>query len=203
MKKFLQLLFSFKGRINRKTYWIYFLVIICIISVFAEYIEPQINEAAQKIYQSEHPLKYGFITMFIVIICLAYFSTLTAVPIIIKRLHDINKSAWYLLLILIPIIDIFLWVILGCIKGDSEPNKYGNPPIISRFALHRIIKSRVERTIFWILYILGTVFILAFPVRYIQIMERYIFWYIFIGGMFVWYFILIFIFWGISEIRKK
>ena len=42
----------------------------------------------------------------------------------IRRVHDFNKSEWWSLLILVPIINIFLFLR----PGTSETNKYGNVP---------------------------------------------------------------------------
>ncbi len=46
-----------------------------------------------------------------------------------KRWHDRNKSGWWSLLGLIPVLGLFLIVFeLGCYKGTSGPNKYGPDP---------------------------------------------------------------------------
>ena len=46
----------------------------------------------------------------------------------IQRLHDIGLSAWYALLLIIPIANIVLWLVLVFKSGDSGQNRYGNPP---------------------------------------------------------------------------
>src|SRR5574344_463768 len=68
------------------------------------------------------------------------FSTLYGIILIptcfslsIRRLHDLNKSGWFLLLFIlgsvIPFIglifEIWLIILLYFIKGSDEPNKYG------------------------------------------------------------------------------
>ena len=45
-----------------------------------------------------------------------------------RRLHDINKSGWWSLTCVTPLI-IFLIFFL-CKKGDASENKYGNEPTI-------------------------------------------------------------------------
>ena len=45
-----------------------------------------------------------------------------------RRLHDINKSAWLMLLWLIPVLG---WIVLlywAAQPGDSGANRYGEPP---------------------------------------------------------------------------
>ena len=46
----------------------------------------------------------------------------------IRRLHDIDKSGWYLLVLLIPLAG-FIWLlVLLCTEGTRGPNEYGPDP---------------------------------------------------------------------------
>jgi len=45
----------------------------------------------------------------------------------VRRLHDSNKSGWWLLIQLVPFGGIVLLVFL-LIEGDRGPNQYGWPP---------------------------------------------------------------------------
>ena len=42
-----------------------------------------------------------------------------------QRLHDLNRSGWYGLLLLVPVINIGLLLILIFKAGDPAPNRYG------------------------------------------------------------------------------
>lgn len=47
----------------------------------------------------------------------------------VRRLHDINKRGWWALLYCIPVLGpILCSVVLFCIKGTIESNRYGTPP---------------------------------------------------------------------------
>jgi len=47
-----------------------------------------------------------------------------------KRLHDTDKSAWWLAIILIPVIGpIWAFIELGCRKSTVGDNRYGEHPI--------------------------------------------------------------------------
>ena len=47
----------------------------------------------------------------------------------IRRLHDRDKSAWWLLLFLIPVIGpIWLFVEMGLLEGTPGPNRYKTYP---------------------------------------------------------------------------
>ena len=44
----------------------------------------------------------------------------------IRRLHDIGKSGWYLLLALIPVVGTIILIVWFCKEGTIGPNEYGN-----------------------------------------------------------------------------
>ena len=45
----------------------------------------------------------------------------------IRRLHDINKSGWNLLWMLIPLLGSIYIIILNILKSTDGDNKYGAP----------------------------------------------------------------------------
>jgi uncharacterized membrane protein YhaH (DUF805 family) len=47
---------------------------------------------------------------------------------IIQRLHDLDKSGWLSLLVLVPFANLYIMVLLIFFKGTDGPNKYGVPP---------------------------------------------------------------------------
>lgn len=47
-----------------------------------------------------------------------------------RRLHDTNRSAWFILLNLIPIIGWIILLIWFVQKSDEESNLYGAPPTL-------------------------------------------------------------------------
>ncbi len=60
------------------------------------------------------------------------FALITLIPYIAvgsRRLHDINRSGWWQLIFLIPLIGFILMIIWFCKKSDEEPNQYGAPPL--------------------------------------------------------------------------
>ena len=109
-----RVLFSYKGRINRKTYWLCFfgsfgILFLCGIPriVFPEQYTPFTSLLILLIY----PLIYS------------------QIPIHVKRLHDINLSGWWVLIFMIPFIGILLsFIICGCTPGTKGINRYGYPP---------------------------------------------------------------------------
>jgi len=48
-----------------------------------------------------------------------------------KRYHDLNKSGWYQLVFLIPVVgNIWLLIELGCFRGTPGENEFGPSPDI-------------------------------------------------------------------------
>lgn len=57
---------------------------------------------------------------------LAYF--IVSLRIGAQRLHDLNWSAWMLLLHLVPVANLVLTLLMLLMPGTPGPNKYGPPP---------------------------------------------------------------------------
>ncbi len=48
----------------------------------------------------------------------------------IKRFHDRDKSGWWVLIILVPIIGpIWYFIEAGCLRGTVGPNRFGPDPL--------------------------------------------------------------------------
>lgn len=45
-----------------------------------------------------------------------------------RRLHDINKSGWFQLLWLVPVVGWIILIVWACKKGDAQANDYGALP---------------------------------------------------------------------------
>jgi len=53
----------------------------------------------------------------------------------IRRLHDLDRSGWWILLALIPIIGFVILIIWFCTKGTEGPNRFG-PDRLAELAAH-------------------------------------------------------------------
>ncbi len=107
-------LFSLKGRISRKPFWIFNLIVISgwiLLGLFTD-----VTHDVNKISRSQ--------LMFMLWI---FYPSLAVQA---KRWHDINKSAWWLMLNLIPLIGP-VWALIenGFSIGTRGPNRFGNDPL--------------------------------------------------------------------------
>ena len=48
----------------------------------------------------------------------------------VRRLHDLDKSGWFYLLALIPLVSLIL-LVWFCMKGTDGPNRFGDDPLDS------------------------------------------------------------------------
>lgn len=104
-----QSIFSSKGRINRLPYFLY-------------------------------SLGVGVVCFFAVGICFTGILAIIGIPLImaccvanimliIQRCHDLNKSGWFYLVLVIPVIGIIFALYLLFAKGTEGPNQYGPDPL--------------------------------------------------------------------------
>ena len=112
-----KLLFSTEGRIPRSTYWFYFL------GYAGAYILAIIFDLTLGTF--DYDLGYGLFSTL-----LSLIGIFTGLAVSIKRCHDRDHSGWYLLLSLIPFINILVGIELGFLKGTYGNNKYGADPLL-------------------------------------------------------------------------
>ncbi|MEZ4700791.1 MAG: DUF805 domain-containing protein [Rhodothermales bacterium] len=62
------------------------------------------------------------------LLAVASLATLSLVAAAIRRLHDMDRSAWHLVLILVPVYNLYLFLSLLCVKGEEAINGYGLRP---------------------------------------------------------------------------
>jgi uncharacterized membrane protein YhaH (DUF805 family) len=109
-----EILFSFKGRIPRKTYWYSFLGIIVASFVFMFVVAL---------------LTGGNETAISVITLIFYIPLMwVSLAVQVKRWHDRNKSGWWVLIGLVPVIG-GIWALIenGFLAGDETENRFGQP----------------------------------------------------------------------------
>jgi uncharacterized membrane protein YhaH (DUF805 family) len=48
-----------------------------------------------------------------------------------RRLHDVGKSGWFNLLILVPVLNLIFILYLLFAPGDKQSNRFGSPPAVN------------------------------------------------------------------------
>ena len=113
-----QILVSLNGRINRLTFWMVIVPLFVVAFLF--------NGAVDELIAYDDRTRGVPAWAWLVGLTVSILLTWIYFAILVKRLHDRNKSAKWLLLSLVPIIG-FIWVIveLGCFRGTDGANRYG------------------------------------------------------------------------------
>lgn len=119
---------DFSGRATRMEYWLFTLFnsILITIPVFTGLILLLIGEETRE----EALQVVGAIIIGLgFLVAMATFIPMIAVT--IRRLHDTNRSGWFYLLSIIPIVNYIGSIVLlvfYCLDGDAGPNQYGPDP---------------------------------------------------------------------------
>lgn len=106
--------FDFGGRSRRKEYWYFALFNLIAVILLA------VIDSLTGTFNIE--LGMGLLG--------AIYSIATIIPnlsITFRRLHDIDKSAWWILILLIPLIGFIVLLVFLC-QDSKEENKYGPSP---------------------------------------------------------------------------
>jgi uncharacterized membrane protein YhaH (DUF805 family) len=108
-------LFSFDDRIPRRVYWGASLATLFVFYVIVFGLRMMLGE--------DSPAVLG-------VTLLLYIPVLwISLAIQVKRWHDRDKSGWWVLINVVPIIGpIWAFVEVGCLRGTLGPNQYGNDP---------------------------------------------------------------------------
>jgi len=120
------LLFSPQGRVNRAKFWLVALGIFVaeVILLAALGGAGLISSDPDQAFATLGPV--GGILLFVFGVVTSWISIVVG----IKRFHDRNKIGWWMLIIFVPVIGGF-WYLIECgfLKGTSGPNNYGPDPL--------------------------------------------------------------------------
>jgi uncharacterized membrane protein YhaH (DUF805 family) len=98
---------TFSGRSSRSAYWWWILFYVLVV-VVASILDAAANT--------------GIIA---VLVWLGFF--LPNLAVLVRRLHDTDRSGWWVLIGLIPLIGAIVLIVFACLDS-GPPNKYGQGP---------------------------------------------------------------------------
>lgn len=99
-KKFWTNYFNFSGRSTRRDFWIVALINF-VISGILSYISTTLGGI------------FGLITL------------IPGLALAFRRLHDINKSGAWILIVLVPLVGVIVYLVFMCTASVDENNQYG------------------------------------------------------------------------------
>lgn len=105
-----EFLLTMRGRTSRKAYWLFALAV-SILSLAALVLDLSSRTS-------------GFSLALNILIIWPSFSVSA------KRWHDRDKSAWWMLIFLVPVLGA-LWTLVECgfLRGTDGPNRFGDRPL--------------------------------------------------------------------------
>lgn len=114
------------GRARRSEFWFWFLFVIIASSValavdgmlFPDLVTTSVEDGAASFAVEGGPVS--------LVTTLALF--LPGIAMSFRRLHDTDRSAWWLLIGLIPLIGLIVLIVWYATEGTKGPNRFGPDP---------------------------------------------------------------------------
>jgi uncharacterized membrane protein YhaH (DUF805 family) len=99
----------FSGRARRQEYWMFFLfnLLFLFIAVYVDQVTG---------------------TFFIVTSIYSIAMIIPNLAVGVRRLHDIGRSGWWLLLMFVPVVGALVLFVFSVLNGESNENEYGPNP---------------------------------------------------------------------------
>ncbi len=107
---------DFSGRARRTEYWMY--TLFNALFLLAATI---LDNVLGLNFSSE--IRYGFIYLIY-----SLFTLIPGLAVVVRRLHDVDKSGWFILIAFIPLIGAIWLLVLFCTEGTPGRNQYGVNP---------------------------------------------------------------------------
>lgn len=120
-----------EGRTNRLKFFLITTVILTITASINIYI------------QNNQDLSMGYSMAFLIALTFMLYVSIVNT---IKRLHDIDKSGWYSIIMFVPYTSAALGLLLMVIKGNESKNQYGENPLKGKVVKKAPAKKAVKKS---------------------------------------------------------
>ena len=107
---------TFSGRARRQEYWLFYLDCIIVSSALSSLSLSLVHDIVANVIVTTVSVAW---TLFVIIPSLA---------VLVRRLHDTNRSGWWLLLYLLPVIGAIVLFVFTLLPGTVGENDYGDDP---------------------------------------------------------------------------
>jgi uncharacterized membrane protein YhaH (DUF805 family) len=117
-KGFVETFFRISNRINRKRYIKRMLALVVISFVFGFVLNFALAIMDKEMLEGD--------------MLASAMGGLTFIPslaLMIRRLHDLDRPAWWVIATFVPLLNLVLWLYLLFARGTYGPNQYGADPI--------------------------------------------------------------------------
>ena len=115
---------TFSGRARRAEFWwfvLFYMIVNLVLSIVDSFLFGTTTTTENGFSAStDTPILSGIF---------ALGSLIPNLAVGVRRLHDINRRGWWLLIALIPLVGIIILIVWLAKAGDKGPNQYGGDPI--------------------------------------------------------------------------
>jgi uncharacterized membrane protein YhaH (DUF805 family) len=107
---------DFRGRAGRSEYWMFVLLFVIVTLAFSVLT-----------YASGSPDSPLALLLGLLYVVFVLGSFVPSLAVAFRRLHDTDRSAWWLLLSLIPLLGDIVLIVFNCLPGAPGENRFGPP----------------------------------------------------------------------------
>ncbi|MPY71564.1 MAG: DUF805 domain-containing protein [Alphaproteobacteria bacterium] len=105
---------QFSGRSRRAEYWYFYLF--CVLVSIGLDILSRVLAPADLLAQ-------------LVQLIFALATLIPSISVGVRRLHDIDRTGWWMLLWLVPFLGWIVLIVFACLRGTDGPNRFGPDPL--------------------------------------------------------------------------
>ena len=101
---------NFTGRASRSEFWFFYLFFVLVMAA----------TATVDMVVGTYPILYAiaFLGLFLPMLAAEF-----------RRLHDTNRSAWWILISFVPIVGFIVLIVFFCLEGTKGDNRFGSDPL--------------------------------------------------------------------------
>lgn len=118
---------TFSGRASRSEYWWWVLFII-LSSIVVGIVEGALGLGTGMVTEVEGGVSASYAGGPLSIIW-SLVNLLPGIAVGVRRLHDTDRSGWWLLIAFIPLIGAIVLLVFFCTKGTTGNNRFGADPL--------------------------------------------------------------------------
>lgn len=121
---------EFSGRSRRKEYWLFalFQTVISIALMIALFAVLFSTDAFNPAASASPPSGASLYIIGGLFMLFALASFIPALAVAVRRLHDQDRSGWFILLYFIPYVGPIVILVFMCLEGTKGPNRFGHDP---------------------------------------------------------------------------
>ena len=111
---------TFHGRARRMEYWL-FVLLYAVVTIIATVADVSFGLTLDGEPEAGLLSTAWYLAML-----------LPSLAVSVRRLHDTDRSGWWILLMFVPIVGFIVLIVFFCLRGDAGRNRFGSDPVYSR-----------------------------------------------------------------------